>query len=1392
MGSDDESASDDESRRTAGHALDSVPVEIEGPDVAKLRCKLCCAKATENSPLALSTDMSPAPMEWRLYSKNKIRGKIVSKVPRGRLCNWCTKTFFTLGWEDEYSSIGAYAKTIATTNKEKHQGFLTSRKAVIKHHLKSASGPGCRPRMTSSAQKDVNDAFVTLDTVTAETRRMAKPKMQFVTIESWDDKLDGKFDASKVIEENCFGKRQKGIWKKVGREGVYDAEHFEDKVVEERTRETDDSGPLGGLRMDHKREKLRSLIDNHEKTQKEAAVDGPPTVSTAQDLLSLLSSVGLAKGSASGVVNGDEPSSSSTSSSSDSDNDEHAADAAAGSSKARLELFCNGGRKRPVGSASGSVTGSAHGSGESARGKPGNAARDVAKKSAASKKSGSARGPDDERAASRPLPSESAHEAVSMDGRVKRLRDSLEKEGKDVETKIRTLLMAFWHDEEKCVWDDPTSREKTKKALAEMKKEVVKLGGQQKIATRRFEKASPSGQQASGEAKRLFDANTEFLDVILRFLNLLLMSQAPLDDFSAAMDDMSIRGIRFTKSLHKYAYWLKARSLMLFERYDELCEMSSDKSMDLEKLFVCKIPRDDVKEYASIVLQQCISERITALKEEQVGRPLAEYIDKKAAVDMLEQVKNNLVRDGFAGACILSRLNKWIAALDLPNADPDVLSELVADHAAAPDEFLPTDILGQLMHTTKIGTRLLDSAAAWLKDEGEQIHVKRRLTKVDSLMEQILLQQPTMVSMADLRDESVNEPDYMSFLNVHVVPIEKLVEEVLEHDSVSDKVALKKNKKLASMVKKLSDRRTELWDFVRREFLAYAKEAVLTITRIVSEAIEKNGEAQVNGGYELINTVDLRCALMMPGLEDHPVVSHRVEDNASKIAFCSEVNKYKTFATTLSQIVIGVLRIKVEKIRTLCGGTVPTVSELREWCLFDVDSVMEYSRDSVDGIRALLMVVKNEFVKMSFSTFTVVKDMVDLFAKGQGLSVAPEQIERVTHELEDLVEIAGEQAEDHLRSVVDFCVKFLKTFAATLALTAKSSPDERSQCVAALKWLQTHWPLADHKESAASGLNSNDVKDAVANEAVRLQKSMEESMKTTLSTVQKHIKACTKLLGGLDIDEEAGFRKQMAGSAAKLATAVQKLKVVSDQVKEAYKNQGLSFAEEQGELHREVQEVGQNSTYHIAVYAALTLYRDTHTWATTLAAKKALANLKQAMNALNNAPELVALEIKYNHRVVAEMRAELKMPRPSIAATVSDPTVSLGSEPTGSVATVSDPAESAAPATEVSAPAKEAPALKKRKVGDAKPKQARRRRVAAAEPGEGLKTFLARARGTASTGEVAGAIETSATGADDLNEDDIFDGFNESAAEEREELNARKDADGDEELYEEKGDGEAA
>ena len=125
MGSDDEGSGSDDDRRSVAtaSAVDSVPVDVSGAAVAKLRCKCCYASATEMSPLALPTDVVPSYMEWRQYWKKKLQGKVVAKVPRSRLCNWCPKTFFSLGWEDEFSTVSDYVKTISSINKERHQSF---------------------------------------------------------------------------------------------------------------------------------------------------------------------------------------------------------------------------------------------------------------------------------------------------------------------------------------------------------------------------------------------------------------------------------------------------------------------------------------------------------------------------------------------------------------------------------------------------------------------------------------------------------------------------------------------------------------------------------------------------------------------------------------------------------------------------------------------------------------------------------------------------------------------------------------------------------------------------------------------------------------------------------------------------------------------------------------------------------------------------------------------------------------------------------------------------------------------------------------------------------------------------------------------------------------------
>ena len=387
MRSDDEhSASDgDGSVATANTVLDSVPVDVSGPVVAKLRCKLCFAYPTEMSPLALATDPIPSRIEWRQYWKRKLEGRVVAKIPRSKLCNWCAKTFYNLGWEDEFSTIQAYAKTISSINKERHQQFLAARKAVIKSHLKHEGGT--RGRMTDKDKRNVSDAGTTLDTLHVETTRLYKPKLQFVTLDSWDVKLDGPKDLTKVVEKNVFGTMEKGIWKRIGRQGVYDAAHFEDLSVEERTRETDDTGPLGKLRMDHKRLKMRSLIDNREKARQDVAVDGPAVVSSVQDIMNMLGSLGHDKAAASG--DGDNASSSSSSSSSSDSSDEHAADAAGGSTKSRLDAMFNE-KKRTPGGASGSVSGSAHA--DNTRGKLSNAGAPAEKKGSLKNKSGSAIG----------------------------------------------------------------------------------------------------------------------------------------------------------------------------------------------------------------------------------------------------------------------------------------------------------------------------------------------------------------------------------------------------------------------------------------------------------------------------------------------------------------------------------------------------------------------------------------------------------------------------------------------------------------------------------------------------------------------------------------------------------------------------------------------------------------------------------------------------------------------------------------------------------------------------------------------------------------------------------------------------------------------------------------
>ena len=132
-----------------------------------------------------------------------------------------------------------------------------------------------------------------------------------------------------------------------------------------------------------------------------------------------------------------------------------------------------------------------------------------------------------------------------------------------------------------------------------------------------------------------------------------------------------------------------------------------------------------------------------------------------------------------------------------------------------------------------------------------------------------------------------------------------MAEEVLTHASVSDKVALKKNKKLKALLSKLLHLRTALWDYVRAEWASYVNLAITSVVRLVSEAIVNDGEAVYGAATELVNTEELRTLLEMRDLYKHALVSDRILlYNPSKVTFCADIGKYFLFSKTLVDIMI--------------------------------------------------------------------------------------------------------------------------------------------------------------------------------------------------------------------------------------------------------------------------------------------------------------------------------------------------------------------------------------------------------------------------------------------------------------------------------------------------------
>ena len=104
---------------------------------------------------------------------------------------------------------------------------------------------------------------------TQQARRVQthRPRRAFATLDSWDEKLDGKLDSSKIVDKVFDGQMKQGFWKTVDREGVYMEDGFVTQTLEEETVEAVDDGPLGKERLTSRRGKIEIIMLASEKAK---------------------------------------------------------------------------------------------------------------------------------------------------------------------------------------------------------------------------------------------------------------------------------------------------------------------------------------------------------------------------------------------------------------------------------------------------------------------------------------------------------------------------------------------------------------------------------------------------------------------------------------------------------------------------------------------------------------------------------------------------------------------------------------------------------------------------------------------------------------------------------------------------------------------------------------------------------------------------------------------------------------------------------------------------------------------------------------------------------------------------------------------------------------------
>ena len=1051
-----------------------IAVVINNPG---LSCKMCLSKCSYDSPL-LTSQGKPIP-----WSAHKRAPDNLSKCPKNRLCMICRNTYNNLGWHDLYGSIRVYLKALGTREgKERHPKFLKSRAQWIKDHNLNPD----RSRLKD--KKELLQVQTEIKSYNDEGARLKRPLREFVEVEHWDSVLDGEFDASKVVDKDCFGTTKKGIWKNVGREGVFTEEAFAESGARSETLESNNEGIFGAERLQLKQLQIRKELDAAEKKKQTHSV-AALAAGSALDILNLLKTAGIAlpeqdpKADASSSSKKEENVDDAEDSEDDSTSSGEATqDRAALSGRLNAGFGGTGGKAAVGGTGAKAAVGGTGSKAavvvpgiQTAQGHHGVAANNQARSQ--QPVSGSARVKDKSAVSTKASSGNTqAHSAVHVDGRSQVLVDGVANAVEEAQQLLDEITQIVENDESLCLIDQTVVAKKRSAAIkVELKKKITSLRANIKATQRKIDAAVSSAKDLlrnkSLESK--VAALHDQVEAISELLVALNSSQPVPEEFLEAMSKCETHHMTFNSEVKKYEFWMRSQHLALYQQLEQWAKIFARDSDVSKKLQAAGFSQNDVSDVANSV---AVNTLLSMLDDSKLEKNITgKSASKDAVIEFLREAQK--LTESLLTADTLQGYKEWLAVMDLANSSGRQLKALLDKYsfvlesgsAEAADTSCLTIPLEQRLAVSHTGRQLLVAAKKHFDQVSEEFEI----------------------------EEMVNDHAHLvgDFVKIHsVIEGEKVDMETFEGlwDQVeqAEELALKaleakqptiKSKSLKSLYTKLSENRSSVFDCVVSAHKNVGKRMVFAALRQIQETLaDENVDAEETQSaiipsenyWHLYRQAldEVNCQQYL----EKQLFEQVLNQLPARKKMHAELQAFRKLANDLYDVLLCIVCTSNSSIQALHPDRTWTAEARDQLSSFDCKRLLsaDSSQQDVEALQMLIQRITPSALEKSLGVYRTVRALLSLFTVGQGETVDRKQISAVGQKLDGLLP-SNEATDCDLTVFLRFAKKILITLSKSAALGEDGRDDFSvfAQVQKSLAELIAQWPSTPIEDIGSSGFS---------------------------------------------------------------------------------------------------------------------------------------------------------------------------------------------------------------------------------------------------------------------------------------------------------------------------------